>query len=111
MAQRTRTKITEVAGVGGTDATLEVHRQNKEERIRRSGPGVESIRRVYAERLRIQFDGFCEHGAFADLVVFSAVLEDYESHVAAAENAQDRAFLLESLLRVLSVPSERLLSD
>ena len=111
MAQRTRTKIAEVAGARSTEPIIEVHRQNREERIRRTGTGVELVRQVYAKRLQIQFAAFCEHGALADLVVLSAVLNEYESRLVSVANAQDRALLLESLLKVLCVSPEGLLSD
>ena len=73
--------------------------QNATERVSRTGPGAEALRRIHIQRLRSHLDAFYEHGSLADILLLSAAFEEAERRYRAAQ-MWDRACLVESLLTV-----------
>jgi len=75
----------------------ETHRQNKEQRTRRSGPGAEQLRERSVEALRAHMEAFYEHGSQSDITFLIESFEQVERD-ARARGRHGQAFLIDALL-------------
>lgn len=82
--------------------------QNATERVSRTGPGAEALRRIHIQRLRSHLDAFYEHGSLADILLLSAEFEEAERRYRAAQ-MWDRACLVESLLTVSGFCTDKMI--
>jgi len=74
----------------------ETHRQNKEQRIRRSGTRAEQLRQRSVEALRAHMEAFYEHGSQSDITFLIEVFEQVERD-ARARGRNGQASLIDAL--------------
>jgi hypothetical protein len=76
--------------------------ENITERVSRTGPDAEALRRIYVQRLRDHMDAFYEHGTLVDVLLLSAAFDEAERSYR-VEQMRDQTCLVDSLLTVLGI--------
>jgi hypothetical protein len=87
------------AVIGGPMLLDEVERENAEERIRKTGPGAELVRKRELERFDLSVKALRARASLADIVAFNRAV-DWWHH---SHGSSECATLVEAILAVLGV--------